>query len=249
MDTKLLYEIGLSKAQVKLYLSLLSHGSLTAAQLSSRSGVYRPSVYDNIPGLLELGLVGTNIKLGVRHYYPLPPEKIEHVFREKQERIKELVSGLKSEYRQPKHAEEVIVYEGNEGYKSYLSEFFNQLENRKVSYFYGIWSADEKVFKPAEGFTRSMMRLVEEEYKPGVKPDMKVLINSGSNPFAKLFPYFSYRRLPSNLSFHASTDIMDTGVAFLIHRPRFLIVLVKSGELAITYKNLFELLWERSSQL
>ncbi|MFH1211984.1 MAG: helix-turn-helix domain-containing protein, partial [Candidatus Woesearchaeota archaeon] len=68
MENAVLREIGLSKNECRVYLSLIKLGSGTVQEISKKSNVHRANVYDVLNKLMEKGLVSYIIKKGKRLY-------------------------------------------------------------------------------------------------------------------------------------------------------------------------------------
>jgi len=71
VDALLAY--GLNEYEARAYLALLQHGSAVAGDISRRSGIPRPRVYDTLQRLIESSLV-TEHGGSPRSYSPLPLE-------------------------------------------------------------------------------------------------------------------------------------------------------------------------------
>ena len=79
--------MGLSDLEIRLYLTLLPHGSLTAVKAADLSGIHRPRAYDELKSLERKGLV-------VR----APTKPIRYTAISPQEALSRLVSRLSAEY-------------------------------------------------------------------------------------------------------------------------------------------------------
>ena len=56
MNLKILEEIGLTKGEIKVYLTLLKIGNTTSGRIINESGVSRSKVYDVLERLKQKGL-------------------------------------------------------------------------------------------------------------------------------------------------------------------------------------------------
>jgi sugar-specific transcriptional regulator TrmB len=64
--------LGLSRSEIKTYLSLLGHHPANGSQLSRHAGVRRPNIYDVLRSLKEKGLA---VEVNDGLYAPLPPDE------------------------------------------------------------------------------------------------------------------------------------------------------------------------------
>ena len=87
MDTKILNDIGLTENEVKIYLTLLKAGAVTAYELSQKSGIYRVHVYDKLEQLINKGLV-TYVYEGSKKYFKAAsPEKLKQYLEDKEKEL------------------------------------------------------------------------------------------------------------------------------------------------------------------
>ncbi|HEX7878257.1 MAG TPA: helix-turn-helix domain-containing protein [Candidatus Eisenbacteria bacterium] len=90
VDALLAY--GLNEYEARAYLALLQHGSAVAGDISRRSGIPRPRVYDTLQRLIEASLVTENGG-SPRSYSPLPLDdflgRMGAQFRRRQELLRD----------------------------------------------------------------------------------------------------------------------------------------------------------------
>src|SRR3989344_4562847 len=102
MDTKILEDIGLSNAEIKVYLTLLELGTSTAGPILEKSGLQNSVVHMALNKLIERGFV-TFVKEGKRnHYQATNPKHIIDFINEKKERFEELLPTLLLKQQQAK---------------------------------------------------------------------------------------------------------------------------------------------------
>jgi len=126
MDTKALEDIGLTRNQSELYLSLLKLGSATAQQILKESGMHRSRVYDSIEKLQELGLVSSVVKDFKQYFQAVAPEKLFGFIDEKKESLKQFLPELKKLEGMKKEEITASVYKGKEGLKTIHSEMLKE---------------------------------------------------------------------------------------------------------------------------
>ena len=74
MDTSVLWNLGLTKNEIKIYLTLLDEGSSTAGIITEKTGIHRRNVYDSIERLIEKGIVGYIVVKGRKHFEAVDPK-------------------------------------------------------------------------------------------------------------------------------------------------------------------------------
>ncbi|HLC78383.1 MAG TPA: helix-turn-helix domain-containing protein [Candidatus Nanoarchaeia archaeon] len=122
MDTKILEDIGLSNAEIKVYLTLLELGTSTAGPILEKSGLQNSVVHMTLNKLIERGFV-TFVKEGKRnHYQAANPKHIINFINEKKERFEEILPELLVKQQQAKEKPEIITFRGMNGIKELLME-------------------------------------------------------------------------------------------------------------------------------
>ena len=122
MDISILEDIGLTNAEIKVYLSLLELGSSTAGPVIEKSGLQSSVVHATLNKLVEKGLLSF-IKEGQRrHYQAANPQHIVEFINNKKERFEEILPELLLKQKLSKEKPEVTVYRGINGIKELLME-------------------------------------------------------------------------------------------------------------------------------
>src|SRR3990167_1750634 len=125
MDTRILEDIGLSNAEIKVYLTLLELGTSTACPILEKSGLQNSVVHMTLNKLIERGFV-TFIKEGKRnHYQATNPKHIIDFINEKEERFEEILPELLVKQQQAKEKPEIITFRGIRGIKELLLELLD----------------------------------------------------------------------------------------------------------------------------
>ena len=76
MDTSILEDIGLTGAEIKVFLTLLELGTSTAGKVVEKSGLQNAVVHRAFHSLAEKGLI-TYVKEGkIKHYQTIEPKQL-----------------------------------------------------------------------------------------------------------------------------------------------------------------------------
>ncbi len=125
MDIKILEDIGLTTAEIKVYLTLLELGSATAGPIIEKSGLQSSVVHMTLIKLTAKGFI-TSIQQGKRHHYQATdPKNIASFIDEKKQRFEQLLPELLIKQQQAKQKPEVVLYRGIKGIKELLLELLN----------------------------------------------------------------------------------------------------------------------------
>jgi sugar-specific transcriptional regulator TrmB len=118
MDTKTLENIGLTKNQAEVYLTLLKLGSTTAQHIIQESGLHRSPVYDALEKLRERGLVSFVTKDFKKYFQAAPPKALYSYLEEKKQELSEVMPQLETLENMKTEEIEASVYKGKEGLKA-----------------------------------------------------------------------------------------------------------------------------------
>lgn len=122
MDTKVLENIGLTRNQADVYLSLLKLGSASAQQIIKESGMHRSRVYDSLEKLQEYGLVSCVVKDFKKYFQAVSPEKLFSFLDEKKQALQKVLPSLKNLEGMKKEELNASIYKGKEGLKTIHAE-------------------------------------------------------------------------------------------------------------------------------
>ncbi len=137
MDTTILENLGFTKGEIRVYLALLELGSVTTGLIITKSNVARSKVYEILEKLKLKGLV-TEMKKGKLTYFQaVSPKKIYDYIKKKEEELyekkKEFTNILPTLIQKQEISEtkqEVKMYVGVEGVKTYYDEILVQMTSK-----------------------------------------------------------------------------------------------------------------------
>ena len=233
MDTKILEQAGLSKGEAEIYLVLLKTGEATASKIAKHTKIARPNVYDYLNKLKEKSLVSFVTKNNKMYYIPASPEKIVNLLDEKKEILINNMDLLMKLYQQKKDAPQVEVYEGADGFKTLMNDIIKSGQN-----FVG-WGGSDKV----------------REYLPEYYVARYLNLRKKHNILGKMLfvetetvletPLTKFKEIPKEFTSPSTTLTYDDKVAIMIYTAIPVIILIKSKELAESYKKHFNILWNK----
>jgi sugar-specific transcriptional regulator TrmB len=140
MDEKeicnILEEVGFTAGEIKLYISILKSGKTSSGNIIKNTDIQNSVFYYNVGRLINKGLITYEKKGHVKYYLATDPENIYDYYKEKDNKIKNIVSFLKSTKRELNDEYHISVYENISGIKSLLSEFISDGKKGDVLYFF-----------------------------------------------------------------------------------------------------------------
>lgn len=234
-----LEEIGFSKNESKVYLTLLDLGSSPAGLIAEKSRVYRTNVYESLKRLIEKGLVSYIYKGKQKYFQAEDPHKILEILKNKQESFKKILP-LLSINNSDKNKEKVSIFEGLNGIKAILDDIIKEKEEKN--------NFDEVVaFGISKDVPFILGSLANQYIKKRIelKLHQKYLYDENAQrriAFLNKQPYTSAAYLPNTLNSPATTTIYGNKVTFWIWSDPILAILIESKRMADTYKKYFEIL-------
>jgi sugar-specific transcriptional regulator TrmB len=239
MDKQILLEVGLSKNEIEIYLSLLKTGSQKATELSKNSKIPRTFVYELLDSLIDKGLVSHVIKSGIKYFEAVDPERLNTLLDEKKEALKSIMTNLKSMRVKTSEKPSINVYEGKEGIKTILEDIL-QMSKGETLFAY----ANADLFKKLEFFfPHFVTRRAKKQIKSKLIQEKEI---------KKLRPTKLNKKELREIRFFekpltSSVLIWQDKVAFLDLKGDILVgVLIKDKVIANTQLDVFEMLWKQS---
>lgn len=234
MDTTVLEDIGLTNAEVKVYLALLELGTCTAGPIIKKTGLQNSVVHMTLTKLSEKAFLSFIKKGKVKHYTAADPANIINFIEEKKNKFEAILPQLLA--RQNKvEKQEAEIYEGFKGFKNMQYEFLKDSKKGDEFLFFSFYTKNPKEFEFVFEFYREYDKVRQK----------KGLIVKGI--FPKELEYSAKDRtiqtkvvdfpIPLNISILNDKVVMtpweDKQISFLIH----------SRQLAEQFRTLFYSIW------
>ena len=245
MDTKILNDIGLTENEVKIYLTLLKTGIMTAYELSQKAGIYRVHVYDKLEQLIEKGLVTYVYEGSKKHFKATPPEKLKQYLEDKEKelnaqrvQIEKILPELNSLIKEPKEDTSVEVFRGKEGLKYFLKDIIKTCKEVLVT---GI--DDQKYNEELGIFMDQYFRDLKNK-----KIKERVITLKKKDLFLfdkKTAQTTEYRYLKEDSFLNpTNTFIYGDKIVIVSWGTPITATMIKNKQVANTYKTHFEHLWK-----
>ena len=128
MDTSILEDIGLTGAEIKVFLSLLELGSTTAGKVVEKSGLQNAVVHRAFHSLAEKGLI-TYVKEGkIKHYQTIEPKQLVNFLEEKKARLQKLLPELEAKRKIGDQKPQASIFQGVRGVKELINLMIDEIE-------------------------------------------------------------------------------------------------------------------------
>lgn len=248
MYQEILQELGLSPNEAKIYEALVLKGESSVSEIAVSGAVHRRNAYDAISRLIEKGLCFEIFSSGENHYNAVDPDKLTELVGEKQQKLSSILPQLKKKFEKRTAPEEAYIYRGHEGQKNIWRDMVRLGQDNYVVGAKGGWF-DPKLeasriafFKEANRKDMKFFQLFDHEIKV-LDPD-----------FPKKFPgNLKYRFLPKEYSTNSLIQVFGdyfvtySGLAIKRTREDIAFFVIRSKDLADSYRTWFWYMWKRSS--
>lgn len=238
VNIEILENIGLTKNQALVYLSLLKLGSATAQSIMKESELHKSRIYDSLEKLQQKGLAGSVVKDFKKYFQAVPPEKLMNYLDEKRHRLKEELPKLKELESMKKEEINASIYKDKEGLKSIFSEMLKEGKD-----FY-VLSAKGKIIDELKYYIPNFDR---ERKKKGMKyvclwdskKIMKKAISKRDNIIGKVLQ----KGYSSNTVVHISGD----KVAIVLWKEKYPTgFMIDNKDVADSFRKWFNLIYKKS---
>ncbi len=135
MDTSILQDLGLTGAEIKVFLTLLELGSSPAGKVVEKSGLHNAVVHRAFHSLAEKGLITQVLEGKIRRYQAVSPHSLLQFIEEKKERLQKILPELEAKQKLAHEKPKATLFQGIRGVKELLSLMLDT--NAQGYYAYG----------------------------------------------------------------------------------------------------------------
>ncbi len=236
MDTAILEDIGLTGAEIKVFLSLLELGSSTAGKVVEKSGLQNAVVHRAFHSLAEKGLI-TYVKEGkIKHYQTIEPRQLLNFLEEKKARIEKILPELEAKREIAKQKPQAIIFQGIKGVKELITLMLDTTSKEYLAYG-GPQKAHDLL---GDFFWENFHR---KRIKKNIKA--KLLFHSSLKWWAedlnKKFKLTTVKTTKRNFEELTETIICGKRVAIIMYLDKPFGFLIEEQIAANSYKRFFEL--------
>lgn len=241
---EILQEIGLTRTEAKIYLTLLDLGESKAGDILKKAEINSGRIYEVLSSLEMKGFVSKIIKKGVKFFIPSPPAIIREYLNEKREKINgqeegidEIFPQLMKKYSIIKSKTSVEVFTGIKGMKTAYDLLLEQGKKHKELFILGIANQIK--------YPDSLFHLLEYDiYKQRRKLSLRIkkILDIGARKeefWRKDNSEIRYIQLPTL----TSIEILGEAVLIQIFQQEIIAILISNKQAAEDFKKQFILFW------
>jgi len=115
MDTSILEDLGLTQAEIKVYIALLELGNSSAGLILEKSGLQNSVVHRALNSLIEKGLISFILEGKRKIYQATNPENFHDFIDDKKKRFDKILPELKKKQQHTKKITFAEVFKGKKG--------------------------------------------------------------------------------------------------------------------------------------
>jgi len=229
---KALEVFGLTKTEIKVYLTLLNTGPSSAGTIAKKAGIHRRSVYDSTSRLIQKGLLGYIVKNNKKHFEAVNPDRLLELVKEKEQTLNKILPQLKTKYTGMLEKQETLFFKSKDGLKTV---FEDQITTKKEILILGASPLAQEILKY---YFHWFNKRREQKNIP-----VKLLYNEIHKKKRNL-KLAKIKYLPKSFQNPAAMNIYGDKIA-IIHwsKERPFAILIQDKEIAQGYRNYFNGLW------
>lgn len=236
MDTAALEDLGLSKGEVKVFLTLLKIGRTKVGPVIEKSEMVSSAVHNCLISLTEKGLVSHSKEGKIKYYQTVSPGQLLDFVEQRKKNLSAMIPELEAMQNAQNEKQEAEIFQGTKGVIAMLNKLIEKSKRGEEYLFFAI-DIEEHNEEIQEFF---------EQYD--VKRKDKGLVVRGISS-EKLKHLFSGRQ---HLTMRYTTSPIPSGisicngdVAFYTWMDKPVGYLLKSDQISKMYENYFHALWKK----
>lgn len=148
----ILEKLGLSSVEAKIYEVLLNNGALSIAALAEKTGLYRPQIYQYLPGLIQKDLVSESRRGKRKIYSAESPQQLEKIAEDIKTEVLSNIPELMQKYNVGANRPMISYFEGAHGISHVFDDMARTCKKGDVIYRYESprdFSRNKKYYPPS----------------------------------------------------------------------------------------------------
>ncbi len=236
MDTSVLEDLGLSKGEIKVYLTLLEFGSTKVGKVIEKSKMASSAVHNSLNILVEKGLVSYIKKGKIKFYQAVPAQQLIDFIEDKKKRVLQILPELELKQKLAEEKQEAEIFEGIKGIMAMLNRLIEDGGKGDEYRFFATFLEERN--EEIQDFFR----------KFDVKREDKGLIVKGLAP-KKIKHLFEGRKVLrvkfANFPLPPDISIFKEKVAFIAWGDKPVGYLLHSPQIFRMFSGFFESIWKK----
>lgn len=232
---KILENFGLNEKQAKIYLALLQCGTSSVTVVAEKAEIKRPTAYLILEELRLMGLASKLPRKDNIVYIPESPEKILEEQTRKQAMIKNKLAELLALYNTKLEKPKVKFFQGERAVRELYDVI---LKEKKIDLYGSIGFIEEKLPGLATAFA-DRVKKNEIKAREILQADEKSIAYAKRN----LSPNHQIKIINRQNLFPTDNIIYGNKIAIFSYKAEPSAVVIESDDVVVTYRSMFEIVW------
>ncbi len=243
MDERLLEQIGLTKGEIKVYLTLLKLGESTTGNIIQEAQISSGKIYEILDKLIKKGLVSYILKDRTKYFTASSPNRIldylnekERQLKSQEEELQKQLPSLLSIQKAAKKQYETKLFRGFKGFETAIFEALDNLKQTDEVLAMGVISTK------ALQYNLLWQKWHRERIKKHIK--CKVIFSETKSEYYKKILKMSLTetRVLTGIT-PTAIDIIGNNILILTHGEEPSCLLIKNSEISESFRTFFYNLW------
>ena len=243
MDVSILEDLGLTQAEIKIYMTLLELGSSTAGKILKKSKLQNSVMHRALNSLIEKSIINYILEGRRKIYQATDPEHFYNFIDEKKSRFTDILPELKKKQKLAKKKEKATVYKGIRGIKEIYSLMISQ-KSKEYNTFGGGIQVTYQVM--GETWWKNLhTRRIANKLKS------RQVFDESIRKFGKELDkrqLSQVKFLPKQFAQLTETVIVGNKVAIIVFTENPYGFLIEDKIVTDSYRKQFELLWKMAKK-
>lgn len=243
MDLEILEDLGLTNAEIKVYITLLRLGSAQAGEVIEKSGIQSSVVYRSFGTLINKGLINFILQGKKKIYQATKPESFFDFIEEKKRKFSEILPELKKQQEFSRKKETATIFKGVQGIKEVYSIMINTKAREYLTF--GGGPITVKIMGLTWWLNLHNRRIANKLPSRQIF-DLAVRESGGTEIEKKKMTDIRY--LPKEFAQFQETIIVGDKIAIAVFSEEPYAFLIEDKNIAEGYKKYFETLWKQAKK-
>ncbi|MEK7452415.1 MAG: helix-turn-helix domain-containing protein [Patescibacteria group bacterium] len=235
---------GLDEKEVKVYLAGLEIGTASVLELSRRTSLPRTTLYPILERLEHQGVFKVGKQKSTKVYIAEMPDVLKRQLDERAAIFSKTLPALETIHGSVHEGPGVTFYEGSDGFKRVWKAIIGSgvKEYRLITSGTGLLDYVKEPYIVKRVIAERMQKkILSKQLIPNNRNTRKIVEKDHEELRESRF-------LPANISLPSTVIIFADHVAFITTRKENTMILLASGDVALTYKTLFDLIWDKADK-
>src|SRR3989344_3138805 len=243
MQESLLEEIGLTKGEIKVYLTLLKLGETTTGKIIEDAQISSGKIYEILDKLIKKGLVGFIIKEKTKHFTAASPQSIleyvqrkENELQHKKQEIEKVLPSLLAIGQSAKKEYETKLFLGFKGFETAIFDALQEASVKDTVLAVGVTG------KKSKTFNLLWQRWHKERVRRKIK--CRILVTELESGYHRVFQKMKYTELKHLKGITpAAMDVVGDKVLILTHAEDPSCLVIKHRDIRQSIVTFFQTMW------